>query len=66
MMGCGIGIFPSAIALYRLASLVALVGKNSPLDCFLPQSKALLPPCSNPIPRNQKTKQTIELVVGRE
>ena len=44
----GIGISPSATALYRLASLVALVGKNSPPDCFLPQGFALLPPGSNP------------------
>ncbi len=33
------------------------VGKNSPLDCFLPQIKDLLPPCSNPFLLNHKTKK---------
>ena len=31
----------------RVASLLDHVGKNSPPDCFLPQT-SLLPPCSNP------------------
>ena len=32
----------------RVASLLDPVGKNSPPDCFLPQT-SLLPPCSNPL-----------------
>ena len=32
----------------RVASLLDHVGKNSPPDCFLPQT-SLLPPCSNPL-----------------
>ncbi len=38
IFGSGIGIFPSTAVLSRLASLVAHVGENSPLDCFLPQT----------------------------
>ncbi|WP_294772464.1 hypothetical protein [uncultured Eubacterium sp.] len=34
--------------LFRLATLVATVGKNSPPDCFLPKAFGFLPPCSNP------------------
>ena len=34
--------------------LVAHVGKNSPLDCFLPKSCEFLPPGSNPLLKQKK------------
>ena len=53
MVGClsqfggGEGSFPAQCA-YRLATLVAHVGENSSPNCFLPQIRDLLPPCSTP------------------
>ena len=41
------GFFRCTPVHLRVASLLDHVGKNSPLDCFLPQT-SLLPPCSNP------------------
>ena len=63
--GWGIGIFPSATALSRLAAmrLVAHVGENSPPDCFLPQGFALLPPCSNPYSHQEKKNDHRMMVV---
>ena len=41
------GFFRRTPVHLRVASLLDHVGKNSPPDCFLPQT-SLLPPCSNP------------------
>ena len=41
------GFFRRTPVRLRVASLLDHVGKNSPPDCFLPQTR-LLPPCSNP------------------
>ena len=41
------GFFRRTPVCLRVASLLDHVGKNSPPDCFLPQT-SLLPPCSNP------------------
>ena len=41
------GFFRRTPVRLRVASLLDHVGKNSPPDCFLPQT-SLLPPCSNP------------------
>ena len=41
------GFFRRTPVYLRVASLLDHVGKNSPPDCFLPQT-SLLPPCSNP------------------
>ena len=42
------GFFRRTPVHLRIASLLDHVGKNSPPDCFLPQT-SLLPPCSNPL-----------------
>ena len=42
------GFFRRTPVHLRVASLLDHVGKNSPPDCFLPQT-SLLPPCSNPL-----------------
>ena len=41
------GFFRRTPVRLRVASLLDHIGKNSPTDCFLPQT-SLLPPCSNP------------------
>ena len=41
------GFFRCTPVHLRVALLLDHVGKNSPPDCFLPQT-SLLPPCSNP------------------
>ena len=41
------GFFRRTPVHLRVASFLDHVGKNSPPDCFLPQT-SLLPPCSNP------------------
>ena len=41
------GFFRCTPVRLRVASLLDHIGKNSPPDCFLPQT-SLLSPCSNP------------------